>query len=333
MRFIVFGAGAIGSGIGGHLHRTGHDTLLVGRPGHVSRIRERGLELITPDETYRVHVPGVTSAAEIGFRADDVILLCVKSQDTDRSLVEIRAAGGDPQRLPILCCQNSITNEPAAQRYFRRIYGVLIVVPGVFLEDGVVHNPIRGNAGFIEVGLFPSGTDTLATEVAAALTRASYASAPNAQVMGAKGAKLLSNLGNSMGAITDGKGDTRAYMASVRREAEAALTAAGIPYESQAAFGARAQRNRGTNVLPPGLRNLGSSWQSLQRATGSIEADFLNGEIVRLGRLHGVPTPYNEVLQEVANEMAVRKEAPGKFTAQDLERLVANRIASTHSAA
>jgi 2-dehydropantoate 2-reductase len=38
-------------------------------------------------------------------------------------------------------------------------------------------------------------------------------------------------------------------------------------------------------------RGGGSSWQSLRRRTGSIETDFLNGEIVQLGRLHDVPTP------------------------------------------
>jgi prephenate dehydrogenase len=34
MRFIIYGAGGIGSGIGGHLWRTGHDTILIGRSGH-----------------------------------------------------------------------------------------------------------------------------------------------------------------------------------------------------------------------------------------------------------------------------------------------------------
>jgi 2-dehydropantoate 2-reductase len=202
------------------------------------------------------------------------------------------------------------------------VYGVLIVVPGVFLEDGVVHNPIRGNAGFMEIGCFPLGEDALAAEVAAALTRAGYAAQTNPQVMAAKGAKLLGNLGNALGAITDGRGDGKAFMAAVRQEAEACLRAAGLPFEDQRAFGQRTAAHRGTTALPPGLRNLGSSWQSLQRRQGSIESDFLNGEVVRLGRLHGIPTPHNEVLQEVASTMAVRREAPGARTADDLEQLV-----------
>jgi 2-dehydropantoate 2-reductase len=55
----------------------------------------------------------------------------------------------------------------------------------------------------------------------------------------------------------------------------------------------------------------GSSWQSLTRGTGSIETDYLNGEIVLLGRLHGVPTPVNALLCRLANEMAAARRAPG----------------------
>jgi 2-dehydropantoate 2-reductase len=328
MRFVVFGAGAIGSGIGGHLHRTGQNALLVGRPTHVARIRERGLQLVTADQTYTLPVPAVSRVKDVDFTDGDVVLLCVKSQDTDRALVEIRAAGGDPQSLPILCCQNSITNEPAAARYFRRVYGVLIVVPGVFLEPGVVHNNSLGNAGFIEVGPFPSGMDPLGREVADALSAASYAAYANPRVMAAKGGKMFSNLGNAMGAITDGRGDQTSYMRQVRDEAERCFQAAGVPFESPDAFEKRSREQHRQSPLPPGVRNLGSSWQSLQRGLGSVEADFLNGEIVRLGRLYAIPTPYNEVLQEVANAMAASHEKPGKFTAQDLEQHALGRGAS-----
>ena len=55
----------------------------------------------------------------------------------------------------------------------------------------------------------------------------------------------------------------------------------------------------------------GSSWQSLARGTGRIETDYLAGEIVRLGRLHGVATPVNELLQVLARGAAVSGAAPG----------------------
>jgi len=69
-----------------------------------------------------------------------------------------------------------------------------------------------------------------------------------------------------------------------------------------------------------GQRHLGgSSWQSLARGSGSVEADYLNGEIVLLGRLQGVPTPVNELAQRVANRMARECAAPGSVAAAEIE--------------
>jgi 2-dehydropantoate 2-reductase len=66
-----------------------------------------------------------------------------------------------------------------------------------------------------------------------------------------------------------------------------------------------------------------SSWQSLARGTGNIEADFLNGEIVLLGRLHGTPTPANAVLQRLANDLAVTKGQPQSIPLADIQKLIA----------
>ena len=53
--------------------------------------------------------------------------------------------------------------------------------------------------------------------------------------------------------------------------------------------------------------------QSLLRGTGSVEVDQLNGEVVLLGRLHGVPTPVNELLQRLTNELARDRRPPGSY--------------------
>jgi 2-dehydropantoate 2-reductase len=50
-----------------------------------------------------------------------------------------------------------------------------------------------------------------------------------------------------------------------------------------------------------------------------VEADHLNGEVVLLGRLHGVPTPVNELLQRTANRMARNRVAPGSVPVDELE--------------
>jgi ketopantoate reductase len=61
-----------------------------------------------------------------------------------------------------------------------------------------------------------------------------------------------------------------------------------------------------------------STWQSLARGTGAIETDFLNGEIVLLGRLHGIPGPLNAALAELADRHARAGTAPGSLSPQDI---------------
>jgi 2-dehydropantoate 2-reductase len=63
----------------------------------------------------------------------------------------------------------------------------------------------------------------------------------------------------------------------------------------------------GNGAWPPG----GSTWQSVQRGAGSVEIDYLAGEIVLLGRLHRIPTPVNELLQRVVSEVA-RDQGPAR---------------------
>lgn len=58
------------------------------------------------------------------------------------------------------------------------------------------------------------------------------------------------------------------------------------------------------------------------RGTGNIEAAQLNGDVVMLGHLLGIPTPYNELLWHTADRMAVSGEKPGKYTADELTRAV-----------
>ena len=58
--------------------------------------------------------------------------------------------------------------------------------------------------------------------------------------------------------------------------------------------------------------------QSLLRGAAAIETDYLNGEIVLLGRLHGVPTPANALLQRLAADLPAGRAVPGAYREAEL---------------
>jgi len=135
----------------------------------------------------------------------------------------------------------------------------------------------------------------------------------------------LANLSNATEAVCGH--DAWLHATELRRrvtaEGRAVLDAAGIGYARERES-AELRADQVQVVPVNGAERVGgSSWQSLTRGTGSIEADFLNGEIVLLGREHGVPTPLNEVLQRLANQAARDHRAPGSSTPDEVMALAA----------
>ena len=106
-------------------------------------------------------------------------------------------------------------------------------------------------------------------------------------------------------------------------EALACYRAAGIEFVPEEELRQRVQSQIRLAEIEGHSRGGGSSWQSLRRGLPSIEADFLNGEIVLLGALHGVPTPYNRLLQTVANQMAAAGKPPGSMRIEELQGMLA----------
>ncbi len=65
----------------------------------------------------------------------------------------------------------------------------------------------------------------------------------------------------------------------------------------------------------PGIDRIGSSTlQSLVRRAGSIEVDFLNGEIVYIARSLGLSAPLNEWFCYLAQDLVTGRIAPGSIT-------------------
>jgi 2-dehydropantoate 2-reductase len=321
MRTIIFGAGAIGGVIGARLHRAGKDVVLMARGRHLEAIRESGLRLETPVGIEALKIPVVASPAEIQFQNNDAVILGMKSQDTSAALEALRAAAGD--NLPVICTQNGVANERMALRRFQNVYAMVVMLPATHLEPGVVQQNSVPTPGILDAGRYPQGIDPTIEAVCADLRDAGFSAQPDGAVMRQKYAKLLLNLGNAFQAICGPDPDGRDLLRAAREEALACYRSAGIDFATDEEF-----RNRRGNLIQiqpigDGRRQGGSSWQSITRGTGTIEADWLNGEICLLGRMHGVPTPVNRLLQLTANRAAREKWTPGTITVEDLRRELA----------
>jgi 2-dehydropantoate 2-reductase len=113
-------------------------------------------------------------------------------------------------------------------------------------------------------------------------------------------------------------------MSLVEQETARCFDAAGIDLVSVDEDRARRADHIKRLPVPGRPRTGGSSYQSLERGQGTIEADYLNGEICLLGRLHGVPTPANAVIQRLANRAAAERWKPGRMTSTELLEAVAD---------
>jgi 2-dehydropantoate 2-reductase len=290
--YVVHGAGAVGGVIGARLHLAGHDVTLVARGEHLARIREDGLVLDTADGRHTVRVAATDSAAGVEWRDDTVVVLAVKSHQTEAALADL--ARHAPEDVPVVCAQNGVSNEPATLRRFARTYAITVMLPAQHLEPGLVVQECHPVPGILDIGRYPSGTDEVAERISADLRTAGFESVPRPDIMAWKHRKLVTNAVGDVRTVLPEEGDRLKPL--VRAEAEAVLAAAGIPVVSHEDD----QERRGDLLQArPGIDGPNSLGQSLARGLDT-EVDFRAGEIVLLGRLHGVPTPANERVQRAA---------------------------------
>jgi 2-dehydropantoate 2-reductase len=261
------------------------DVTLVARGAHAQALAS-GLVLEAPDETVTLPIPVVTDASALRWTDDTVVLLAVKGQDTEEALIQLVTVA--PQETPIVCMQNGVENERRVLRRFPRTYGMCVMLPASHLRPGMVVAHSAPLTGLLDLGRYPSGVDDVADTIAEALQGSTFESVPRPDIMRWKYRKLIMNLTNAIEALSGREGRNSALV----REAQ------------------------------QGGRGGGSSWQSLERGTGSIESEFLNGEIALLGALFGLDAPVNRRLMVLALQAAVDGRPAGSWGIDELSAAV-----------
>jgi 2-dehydropantoate 2-reductase len=334
---VIIGAGAIGGTLGGVLARAGTPAVLVARGRHAEVLATAGITLRTPDGTFRTPVIAASGAEDVRLTERDVLVFTTKTQQLDAALQEwvdqpVHGADGvvgtAGERLPAMTALNGVAAEEKALRYFRRVFGICVWLPAVHLEPGEVIVRSWPVAGQFHIARWPASISThddadLLSGLAETWSAAGIRVRTPDDVEPWKYNKLLSNLGNAVGALAAGAADTSEVVAALRAEAERVLRHAGIEWVSfETSTAARAD---GPTIRAIPGRNTGASnstWQSLSRNTGNVETDFFNGEIVRIAHRHGTTAPLNAALARAARSAVRNDLGPSRYSAEELAQLL-----------
>ncbi len=320
MRVIVYGAGAVGSVIGGRLRQGGAEVVLLARPAHAAAINERGLRLRAAQGSEVVEITAVTSIDQLTPTGDDVVMITAKTQDTPQIHAELFDWNAD---VAVVCGTNGVEHERVALRRFARVYGMVVQLPAQFEKVGEVTALCAPTNALLDVGRYPSGVDDTAAELATLIDGSPrLLSEADDDVMTKKYGKLLVNLGNVADAACGITGRGAGVVAAAIEEGRHVYQASGIRWEQTPDRVERYKVRAATMHfdIPAGDTFIGgSTWQSLVKGASTLETDFFNGEILMLGRLHDVPTPTNEFLQRYAARLLRGEVEAGSVTPAELD--------------
>ena len=319
MRYVIYGAGAIGGTVGARLFQAGKQVTLISRGPHGRAMQENGLTLYSPQGRDSLPINVALAPADIAHldARDVAIVLCMKSQHTEAALRELVSLGVSAAH--IVCMQNGVANEREALRYFSSVYGAVVNLPATHLKPGEVITHAEGHGGILDTGCYPLGCDSVCEQINSDLSDAGFSAQPQVNIMRYKFAKLLLNLGNVMQAGFGPDEDLGEMGGRLRREALACYATAGIDCADKAEVAERSKGVYRMGVVAGFERTAGSSWQSLERGSQDIETEFLNGEICLLGRQHGVATPVNDACVKMGRALLSRGGKPGVFSVQEFE--------------
>ncbi len=299
MKILVFGAGAVGSLLGGLLARMGHDVALLGRAPHVDAVEKNGLHISGLWGEYRIRTFDVYHAvSEIPPEksAFDLILLTVKSFDTAAAADLARPLVGEETTL--LSFQNGLGNiEAIAARIPADRFLVGRIITGVELEPGAVR--VTVSADDLVIGSLPGPAPRRSAEEAARtfrLARIPARAVPN--ILAHVWLKAVYNCAlNGLcsareipyGRILETE-EGRKTLEAVVRECYAVAAKQGVPLDPPAADGY--YRLLVDKLIPATAAHYPSMLRDIQRGRRT-EIDALNGAVVRMGVELGIPTPAN----------------------------------------
>lgn len=337
LSILCFGAGAIGTYLGGSLALQGHRVVFLERPRNVAVLQKQGLNLTLDDQTTQAIPPLTASSLPEALQNGpfDLILFALKSYHTDPALQEIQPL--QDQMPPFLCLQNGVENE----NRLRNVLGEERVIPGTVTT--AVRKEVPGTI-IVEKkrGVGIARGFRLSIPLKQAFQDAGLNPRLYSDSQSMKWSKLLTNLlGNASSAILDlSPGQIFAHPELYRmelrqfREALAVMQAQdiqvvplpGVPVPLLAGviryLPAWLSQPLLSKIVGGGRGEKMPSFHiDLHSGRSQSEVEDLNGAVVRAGESLGIPTPVNRILTETLLKM-IQGEIPRDAFAGNPEKLL-----------
>jgi 2-dehydropantoate 2-reductase len=332
MRFLIWGAGAIGGTMGAHLAHAGHDVTLVdSADDHVVAINRSGLRIAGPIAELAVRVPAFAPGDVSGEW--DAIILATKAHHTEsatRALLPHLATDGC-----VISAQNGL-NELAIAAIVgtERTVGAFVNFGADYLEPGLIH---YGGRGAVVVGEIDGRVTPRVTAIRDAWRDFDARAVATPNIWGYLWAKEAYGAMLFATALTDEPiADALAMLAyrelyiALAREILAVADARGVTLEAFDGFDPRAFRpdapagdaERSLDQLVAFNRRSAKThsgiWRDLAVRKRRTEVDAQLGIVVTLGRDAGVPTPLTERLVELVHEIEAGRRTQSLATLASL---------------
>ncbi|MGB2963237.1 MAG: 2-dehydropantoate 2-reductase [Anaerolineales bacterium] len=327
-RFLIFGAGAIGTYIGGSLSLQGHDVVFLEREGDLDALKSRGLRLVINNTQHHISSPlCINSLNQIQGQQFDLGVLALKTYHLDQILPDlIRLRSNLPA---ILCLQNGVESE----KILAKAIGKELVIPGT-----VTTAVDREQKGEITVsrlrGMAMAGNHTLSRKILPAFNQAGLNLHLCSHPDNMKWSKLLINLlGNASSAILNMTpdqifGDPALYNLELQQLRETLavmklmklhpINLPGVPVQLLAFIIRYLPQDFSQPLLSKAIGGgrggkMPSFHMDLYSGRGKSEVDQLNGAVVRAGKKVNHPTPVNQLLNRVLQALIQGDQPLGKY--------------------
>ena len=324
-RYIIFGSGAVGSTVGGLLTLNRKNAVLIGRKEHVQKINRDGLQLNSYQDSFKIKIPSYCSIAEFQIQKNDVVILTVKSQDTLKSIKEIR--NYYPEETPIISLQNSVLNEPEIAKHFPNCYGGVFRMTSFIPSAGSVN---YRQIGRIILGKYPEGKDDFIQKVVDDLEDSGFDVSISEQIMNDKWLKLALNVTSvATGIFSNPKIDrnlTNQVKIKLLEEIEIVLKSENID-ATPCSLKDKTIREMIENFKKPAkpykpkIPVYNSTWQDLQKSK-PLEADYFLGVIIELAQKSNILVPLHKKVLEMCKYLEENKLNQEYFKQKDIETLL-----------